>query len=226
MLKSEFLTHSDRLATEEWQFQIPNRKEYLLAQMGKGKRILDVGCLSGKLSRLMMDQNNEVWGIEVNPAAAELAQRRGVRVKVVDVEQEGFPFESASFDVVHAGEFLEYLYDTKLFFEEARRVLKPGGLLLLTAPNLNSWENRIRVASGGFATGLGAYLEDHFGSHVRVFNLAKLKELCFETDFEIRDVAGVAALDARGWWWDMPMGLVGRCFPSFSKLILITAQKV
>jgi len=162
--------------------------------------------------------------VEVNPVAAEAARKRGVKVQVADVE-DGLPFETESFDVVNAGEILEHLYDTKNFLEETRRVLKEGGLMIFTTTNLNSLENRIRVASGGYLSMAGAYPEDHFGAHVRVFNLPKIRELCIETGFGIRDVAGVTSLDSRGKWIDGPMGLLGKLLPSFSKILLITAQK-
>jgi 2-polyprenyl-3-methyl-5-hydroxy-6-metoxy-1,4-benzoquinol methylase len=61
-----------------------------------------------------MEQNNEVWGVEVNPAAAEFARKRGIKVEVANVE-DGLPFENTVFDVVNAGELLEHLYDTKEF---------------------------------------------------------------------------------------------------------------
>jgi len=224
MQMRDYLTKYDSLSSEDALFDIPLRKEYLISKIGRGKKVLDVGCLGGKMSRLIMDQNNEVWGVEVNPVAAEAARKRGVKVQVADVE-DGLPIETESYDVVNAGEILEHLYDTKNFLEETRRVLKEGGLMIFTTTNLNSLENRIRVASGGYLSMAGAYPEDHFGAHVRVFNLPKIRELCIETGFGIRDVAGVTSLDSRGKWIDGPMGLLGKLLPSFSKILLITAQK-
>ena len=69
MQMRDYVTKYDSLAAEDTFFDIPLRKEYILSRIGKGKRVLDVGCLGGRLSRLIMDQNNEVWGIEVNPTA-------------------------------------------------------------------------------------------------------------------------------------------------------------
>jgi 2-polyprenyl-3-methyl-5-hydroxy-6-metoxy-1,4-benzoquinol methylase len=214
----------DSLASEDALFEIPFRKEYVLSKIGRGKKVLDVGCLGGKMSRLIMDQNNDVSAIEVNPVAAAVAERRGIRVKIANVE-DGLPFTAGSFDVVNAGEVVEHLYDTKAFFEEVNRVLKEKGLLLFTTPNLNSLENRIRVASGGYLSMAGAYPEDHFGSHVRVFNLAKVRELCIQTGFEIIDIAGIPTLESRGKWIDAPLSWMGKVFPSFSKLLMVTAQK-
>lgn len=224
MQMQEYIEKYDKLAAEESLLEIPLRKEYVLSKIGRRKKILDVGCLGGKFSQLMQQQNNEVWGVELNPVAAAAAAQLGIQVKVANVE-DGLPFENERFDVVNAGEILEHLYDTKYFLEEAYRVLVRGGLFLFSTPNLNSFENRIQVARGGYLSMAGTYPEDHFGEHVRVFNLEKIRELCEITGFEIIDVQGVPLLKSHGKWMDWSLGLFGKVFPSVTKLLLITARK-
>ncbi len=216
---------ADILSSEEVLFDIPLRKEYVLSQIGRGKRVLDVGCLGGKFSRLILENHNEVWGVEINGSAAEAARRRGVRVKVANVE-EGLPFEDSSFDVIHAGEVVEHLYDTKLFFMECWRVLKDEGFALFTVPNLNCLENRLKVMTGGYLSMAGAYPEDHFGEHVRVFNQAKVQELCSQTGFKIDEIRGVPTLASQGKWLDAPLALAGRFLPGLSKLLMVKATKI
>jgi 2-polyprenyl-3-methyl-5-hydroxy-6-metoxy-1,4-benzoquinol methylase len=145
-------------------------------------------------------------------------------VKFANVE-DGLPFDDCTFDVVNAGEVLEHLYDTKLFFQEAARVLKREGILLFTVPNLNSLENRLKVLRGAYLGMAGAYPEDHFGSHVRMFNLSKIRELCARTGFALEDVRGIPALEARGRWVDLSLGVAGRVLPGFSKVLMGRARK-
>lgn len=224
MQMHDYVSKYDSLASEDQLYNIPQRKEYLLAQIGRGKRVLDVGCLGGQLSRLMLEHGNEVWGVEINAAAAEVATRRGIRVKVADVER-GLPFEDESFDVIHAGEVIEHLYDTKAFFSECRRVLKSGGIFLFTTPNLNSLENRLRVVTGGYLSMAGAYPEDHYGSHVRVFNVDKVRELCGQTGLVLEDVRGVFNLERRARWIEAPLRMAARVAPTLSKLLICKACK-
>lgn len=225
MQMRDYVAKYDNLASEDELFDIPHRKEYILNKIGKGKKVLDVGCLGGKVSRLIMEQNNEVWGAEANANAAALAEQRGIRVKIANVE-DGLPFENKTFDVVNAGEVIEQLYDTKHFFQEAHRVLKDKGLLLFTTPNLNSLENRLRVMRGGYLSMAGAYPEDHFGDHVRVFNLSKIQELCRRTGFKLIDVSGIPNLESHGRLIDGTLAWFGKVLPSLSKLLMVTAQKL
>jgi methionine biosynthesis protein MetW len=225
MQMRDYLTKYDNLASEDKLFQIPLKKEYFLSRIGKGKRVLDAGCLGGKISRLVLDQNNEVFGVELNPSAASVAKQRGIQVKTANIE-DGLPYADSFFDVVMAGELLEHLYDTKFFFQESHRVLNEGGIFLFTTPNLNSWENRIQVAKGGYLSMTGAYPEDHFGERVRIFNLAKIQEICDQTGFEIENVSGIPLMTSFGKTIDLSMGVLGKFFPSFSKLFMVTARKI
>ena len=224
MRMHEYIEQYDDLASERDLFSIPLRKEFILKSIGRGKRVLDVGCLGGQVSRLIRDSNNEVMCIEANAKAAEVARSRGLDVLVANVE-DGIPCESASFDAICAAEIVEHLYDTKMFFQEAARVLRAHGVFVFTTPNLNSIENRIRVARGHYLGMAGAYPEDHWGGHIRVFNLEKIEELCGQTGFMIEKVGGIPALASHGGLWDRSMGWAGRFLPSLSKILMIKARR-
>lgn len=220
----EYIEQYDDLAEEVSLFEIPLRKEFVLKSIGRGKRVLDVGCLGGQISKLIQSQNNIVVGIEANPRAAQAATERGVEVKVANVE-DGISFPTGSFDAVNACEVVEHLYDTKNFFEEVARVLKDNGIFVFTTPNLNSLENRFKVASGKYLEMTGAYPEDHFGGHVRIFNLEKIKELCSQTGFVIEEVRGIPLLSSHGKLWDESMKWTGKLLPGFSKILMVRARK-
>lgn len=205
-------------------FEIPLRKEYVLKEIGRGKRVLDLGCLGGQISKLIKDQNNDVYGVDINPKAASTAEARGIRVKVFDLN-DGIPFEDGFFDIIHAGEIVEHIYDTKFLFEECNRVLKPNGTMLFTFPNLNSIRNRVRVLKGGYLTHLGAYPDDHFGENIRVFNLEKVRELCLHTGFRVVDVVGVPALAAGSLTYRFLRPLVAVA-PQLGELLVVKARRV
>ena len=114
---------------------------------GPGKRVLDVGCRYGALTRAYAE-GNEVVGVDVDREALEEAQRElGIETHWANVE-EGLAFEDASFDVVVAGELLEHVRDPDRVVAEARRVLRPCGTFVGSVPNAYRLKNRISFLFG------------------------------------------------------------------------------
>lgn len=95
-------------------------------------RILDLGCGTGAV----LDELNQVgegWGLDLSPHALGYCARRGLK-RLVLGNAERVPFRDLSFDVVIALDTLEHVPGHESALDEARRVLKPGGLLVLNVP--------------------------------------------------------------------------------------------
>jgi 2-polyprenyl-3-methyl-5-hydroxy-6-metoxy-1,4-benzoquinol methylase len=120
----------------------------LLALVGEGKRVLDVGCSSGYLARPLVAKGCTVIGLERDPAAAEEARSICEDVLVGDVETMELPFADASFDVVLCGDLVEHLRDPEAFLVRARPLLRPDGRLVLTTPNVANWSMRLGLLAG------------------------------------------------------------------------------
>lgn len=120
----------------------------LLALVGSGKRVLDVGCSSGYLARPLVAAGCTVVGLELDPGAAEGARDVCEEVLVGDVETMKLPFEPVSFDVVLCGDVIEHLRDPGAFLARARALLRPGGHLVLTTPNVANWSMRFALLMG------------------------------------------------------------------------------
>lgn len=103
-----------------------------------GKRVLDVASGEGYGSFLLRRWGAEsVEGIDVDEQTVETAMRLfggdGVHYQCHTAEQ--LPFEDHTFDVVCSFETIEHLDHPELFLQEIRRVLKPGGNIILSCPN-------------------------------------------------------------------------------------------
>jgi 2-polyprenyl-3-methyl-5-hydroxy-6-metoxy-1,4-benzoquinol methylase len=120
----------------------------LLALVGSGKRVLDVGCSSGYLARPLVADGCTVIGLERDADAAEEARAVCEEVLVGDVETMELPFEPGSFDVVLCGDLIEHLRDPGAALARLRPLLRQGGTLALTTPTVANWTIRLQLLFG------------------------------------------------------------------------------
>jgi SAM-dependent methyltransferase len=105
---------------------------------GRRGRLLDVGCSAGLFAELARAAGWEVAGIEPSRWLAGEARRRlGDVVLCARLEETDLP--AASFDAVCLWDVLEHVADPAAFLARAAALLRPGGLLALNVPNLESW---------------------------------------------------------------------------------------
>ena len=158
--------HRERRDEGDFVF-VPERIPLFQAAIGRGRRVLDLGCRSGALSRHFLD-GNEVVGLDVDRGALAKAAELGIEPVVANVE-EPLPFPDGSFDAVVAGELLEHLRFPDAVVGEARRVLRPGGVIVGSVPNAFRLQGRLRFLCGGPP-------EDD-PTHLHMFSPGALREL-------------------------------------------------
>ena len=103
-----------------------------------GKRVLDLGCGKGRFARHWQNAGAAVVGVDVSPAM--LAGARGIDRAVASASR--LPFDAATFDAVVAIEVFQHLPAVGAVIREARRVLKPGGILCVLDRNAGAWDAR------------------------------------------------------------------------------------
>jgi SAM-dependent methyltransferase len=152
-----------------------------------GGRLLDVGCATGVfLNGMRRTGKWEVFGVEPNASAADYARRRfGIEVHTGMLREAGYPDEH--FDVVSLWHVIEHVLEPVADLREVRRILKPNGLLVLTTPNLDSFDARL---FGRFWAGLET------PRHLFVFSLSTLTRLLSGLGFEL-----VRKRCINGTWW-------------------------
>ena len=126
-----------------------------------------------------------------------------------DVTQR-LPFDDSAFECVIAGEIIEHVPNPDSFLREIRRVLRPGGVLVISTPNMVSWANRVLVPLGVQPLGTETSSEIALGrrhpvlgqgnqvqGHLKVFTWRALMEILQRYGFEVRQREGVPAFFPR-----------------------------
>jgi ubiquinone/menaquinone biosynthesis C-methylase UbiE len=107
--------------------------------VGRGKRVLNVGCGDGEYNLFLKTRFDEVIGVDVNESdlliAREVNSRKGI--KYIKCGAENLPFSDNYFDEVICVDVIEHVRDDKKALKEMNRVLKKDGKLILTVPNKN-----------------------------------------------------------------------------------------
>jgi SAM-dependent methyltransferase len=167
---------------------------------------LDLGCgrgfLLGELARRGV---RGLTGLDVYAGVA------GEHFTYVEGDvTKGLPFPDATFECVVAGEIIEHVPDPDALLREVRRVLVPGGLLVLSTPNLVSWANRVLVPLGIQPLGTETSSEIALGrrwrvlgqgnqvqGHLKVFTHRALGEILGRYGFTVTRRIGVPAIYPR-----------------------------
>lgn len=182
--------------------QVQARVDLLRSSLPPGavpRRLLDLGCGGGENTLALARGLGAGAAVGLDWATGPLARAQGAGLPGVCGRLDGadLPFPEGAFDVVAMTEVIEHLVDTDLALEEARRVLAPGGLLLVTTPNLAAWFNRALLGAGVQPVFSEVSTRKIYGrpgtevvGHLRLFTRRALVELLADLGFADIRVAG------------------------------------
>jgi len=166
---------------------VRNRVAYL-EELVRGKDVLDVGVVdhftnskekADWLHGKIVTSSATVCGIDVVPDAVENLRAAGYRVQLLDFTRE---VPSGDFDVVVCGEIIEHVGSPQSIFRSAKKVLRPGGRLVLTTPN-PYFSQRIQAGLLGKVT--------ESVDHIALFTPANIAEMGMREGLPIECWRGV-----------------------------------
>ena len=151
------------------------RLAFMREGVRSGEHVLDLGSGEGTFTEWLARIGAAPLGAEVAEAAVRRARAAHPELEFRLVPIDGsLPLQDNSFDVVWATEVIEHVADTGRWLSEVRRVLKPGGRVLLTTPS----HGRLRVALGGIER-----FSQPLGDHLHLYTRASLTRLLREFGF-------------------------------------------
>jgi 2-polyprenyl-3-methyl-5-hydroxy-6-metoxy-1,4-benzoquinol methylase len=104
-------------------------------------RLLDVGCCNGTFMRMATAQGWAPLGLDINPAAAQSCRALGLNAEAGQVEDMAIPADK--YDACHMGDVIEHLSDPIRTLRHISRMLRPGGVIMVSTPNIDSWAARL-----------------------------------------------------------------------------------
>ena len=140
-------------------------------------RILDVGCGEGRAGAALKaaGRAREVVGIEKNVTVAETARGNIDQVICADIERLALPFDKASFDYVVFGDVLEHLVDPWDTVDRLTELLREGGHIIASIPNVRYWRVVLGlILKGKWQYGSDGVLDD---THLRFFTANSMQRL-------------------------------------------------
>jgi 2-polyprenyl-3-methyl-5-hydroxy-6-metoxy-1,4-benzoquinol methylase len=166
-----------------------SRRDFLLSHVEAGQAVLDLGSGEGAFSAALAQAGARPIAVDV--ADEPLRRLRARFPQLSDVRRatagEELPVAGREVDVVWAGEVLEHVVDVGATATEMRRVLKPGGVALVTTPD-HPWRVRARwvLSARAFERDLHPYAD-----HVRFFTARTLRMVLDDAGFDRIDVRRV-----------------------------------
>jgi SAM-dependent methyltransferase len=224
-------------AHHAWELAMEQNMESV-ATLAKGfphPKLVDLGCDAGGRTSWVARRIGacEMHGVELAPDRAALAAEKGVKVISADL-CESLPYEDNSFDVVMSNQVIEHLADTDTFVREIRRILRPGGIAVVSTENLAAWHNVISLLFGWLPfsltnisevqKGIGNPLGLHRGEpgesrgHLRVLTVRGLRELFEIHGLHVDSVVGAG-------YFPLPRALA-RVDPRHAVFLTIRARKL
>lgn len=165
------------------------RSEMLQFVPATCKRVLDVGCSKGNFGKLLKQSRPiEVWGIEpVATAAAEAATKLDHVIEGMFTPEADLPMES--FDAIFFNDVLEHVYDPAAALKFALKLLRPGGIVIASIPNIR----HLPILWALVFKGRWDYTE--WGildkTHLRFFTKKNIVELFADSGFKVEQIDGI-----------------------------------
>ncbi|MBI3864314.1 MAG: class I SAM-dependent methyltransferase [Planctomycetia bacterium] len=147
-------------------------------------RALDIGCSTGLLVRMLRDRGFDAEGLEMNSSSAAWgAEQYGVKVKNATL-RDGL-FEESSFQLVVMADVLEHTVTPLMYLGMVRRILRPGGYMFVSFPDVASLESRYWLCLSRMTGKAWLWRNSHIPGHIWEFTRSVAERMFRQAGFEV-----------------------------------------
>ncbi len=155
-----------------------------LIKMGARGNLLDVGCSNGELMFLAKENGFDVYGVEVNKDTAKIAVNNGLNVFLGTLQEANF--QSDYFSVICLMGVVEDIPDIPPLLKECHRILKKGGTIVISTPNLDCfWARATEKLNKWFKFPWSVIIPYY---RLFVFSDSNLRNLLLKLRFKIKKI--------------------------------------
>ena len=172
------------------------RSEMVKYVPATARTILDVGCGEGLFARTLkqMVAGREVWGIELSPAAATIAQRHIDRVLIGDANSVLPSLPEAHFNCVVFNDVLEHMVDPETLLRSVERYLSRDGVVVCSIPNVRYFPVLLKLVL------LKEWRYEESGvldrTHLRFFTIRSIKRMFEDLDLNVLTIEGINRINS------------------------------
>jgi O-antigen biosynthesis protein len=160
-----------------------DRNRLFVDEAVKYGRVLELGCSNGFLSKLIAAGGAKVTGVEIDQEAAAQARQYCEQVLTLNLNTPGWTGNlNQRFDLATYGDVLEHLLDPLATLTETKKVLNPGGRVLICLPNIAHWTVRAKLSLGIFEYQSNGLLDC---THLRFFTVPTAHQLIEDAGYKI-----------------------------------------
>jgi Methylase involved in ubiquinone/menaquinone biosynthesis len=207
--------------------KIGERVEVAARYVKKCNTLLDVGCGDGVIALFLRRRVSKIYGIDKSERVMKIAKKRGMFVQKIDLDKEKLPFSNLYFDFVTCLDVVEHVRDPHGLIREIYRVLKKGGTLIITAPNIRFSDHLVRLILNGHFPITSEDKSAYDGGHIHYFTFSDLRDILQSEGFRVVKEEGIINKPKRGIRGKIGEIIMGKKFMREfrSPGILIVAQK-
>lgn len=156
----------------------------LIRLLGMNKKVLEIGCSTGYMSKVMSEEYNaEVTGLEINSEAAQQAKPYCKNVIVGNIETLDINLLPENYyDVIIFADVLEHLYNPIDVLKRLSLFLKDDGYILASIPNINHFSIIMEMINNRFNYNTTGLLDS---SHIRFFSLGNVLKMFANSGFQV-----------------------------------------
>jgi SAM-dependent methyltransferase len=206
---------------------IRSRNTRVVELLPRGRRCVDVGCGAGALASLLREKFDVVVGIDLSVELTREARVRGMLTSCADVDDGDLPFQSDSVDAVTCCDVLEHVFDPVAAAMRIRRVLKPGGRVVFSVPNIRYWP-RVWSLLRGYFPRTTSDPHGYDGGHLHYFasrNITDVLRAAGFDDIRVYGFNGDPSRRARPVTWALQSGIGSTLAREFGCSTIIAAAR-